>query len=460
MRTLLPTLLGLACLTNLMTPSIVRGDDGDLDTTFDGGSRTIEWSDPAQATELELLPSGDALVGGTLTGPGRWAVKKIWSNGALDLDWELAFTPFGFGNDGAEETVALFDLYRDSSDRVLAAGSVEVTAGVRRPALARLTSAGGLDPTFDGNGLDIVSSIPAGWTSLTVRAGVFLPDGRSVFVGSCQDCPVAGVAQIYVARRLATGAPDTSFSGDGWMSFVLDEDDPDTAFARSVAVDDSGAVYIGGGTVLSISQTFFVAKVTPAGLLDLSFGNGDGSYGPLSSGLAPAVHDIAVDPNSGRIALAISQSSNSPMGGEVRVLTAAGVADDTFSGDGRVDIDLEEGSTIDGVVFQSDRKLLAVGTIDANGSQTGGFLLARLTSAGAFDSSFDGNGVKRVEFDADPDVDDRGLAAATWGGRLVAVGFAGAGGGDDQDFALVRTESALIFRDGFERGSTLGWPTL
>ena len=112
------------------------------------------------------------------------------------------------------------------------------------------------------------------------------------------------------------------------------------------------------------------------------------------------------------------------------------------------------------VAVQCDGKLLAVGTINANGSQNGGFLLARLTVAGELDDSFDDNGVKRVEFDADPDVEDRGLAATTWGGRLFAVGFAGAGGGDGQSFALLRTESALIFRDGFERNSTLAWPGL
>ena len=64
---------------------------------------------------------------------------------------------------------------------------------------------------------------------------------------------------------------------------------------------------------------------------------------------------------------------------------------------------------------------------------------------------------KRVEFDAAANVADGAFAVTTMGGRLVAAGYAGAGGGANQDFAVVRTDSALLFSDGFERGSTGGW---
>ena len=59
-----------------------------------------------------------------------------------------------------------------------------------------------------------------------------------------------------------------------------------------------------------------------------------------------------------------------------------------------------------------------------------------------------------------PEMQERVRAAEEEVRRLFAVGFAGAGGGDEQSFALLRTESALIFRDGFERNSTLAWPGL
>lgn len=446
----------LAFALTLLVGAPTLADDGDLDGTFAGGTLTIDWGEAATATAIEILRSGDAIVGGTLSDPGRWAISKVWENGAIDLDWSGGFVPFGFGNEGASEVLDLFALHHYGTDRVMAAGWVEISPGLYRPALARLLWSGGLDPGFDGNGLDIVSPLPAGWTGLRVGGAAFLPDGRSVFVGSCEDCPTPDVDQLFVARRLWTGAPDTTFSGDGWMSFVVDADD--SSVASCVTIDASGAIFVGGESVTTNALQLVVAKVTPAGELDLSFGGGDGLYGPVSYGSFPLVHQLAVDPNSGRVALAVSELSAVPLGGEVHVLTAAGELDATFSGNGRISLDLEEGADIVSVVFQSDEKLLAVGTIDANGPQNGGFLLARLTAAGQFDDSFDDNGVKRVEFDFDRYIVDRGLAATTWGGRLFAVGFSGAGNGDDQSFALLRTESALIFRNGFEGVSTLAWP--
>ena len=234
----------LAFALTLLLDAPLLAADGDLDGTFAGGTLTIDWGEAATATEIEILPTGEALVGGTLSSPGRWAISKVWANGAIDLAWSAGFVPFGFGNDGASEALDLFDLHRDASGRILAAGWVEVDPGIRRPALARLLASGGLDPDFDGNGLDIVSPPPAGWTGLRVGGAAFLPDGRSVFVGSCEDCPTPDVDQLFVARRLASGAPDTAFSGDGWMSFVVDADD--SSSAQSVTIDDSGSIFIGG----------------------------------------------------------------------------------------------------------------------------------------------------------------------------------------------------------------------
>ena len=142
--------------------------------------------------------------------------------------------------------------------------------------------------------------------------------------------------------------------------------------------------------------------------------------------------------------------------GGVLAFTSGGALDTGFSGTGFHDLDLEEGTRIDEVTFQSDGKLLAVGTINATGSHTAGFLLARLTTAGTRDGSYDGNGVKRVEFDRTENAQDFGFTAITWGGRLLAAGTA-QGAALESAFALVRTQSALIFTDGFASGGTTMW---
>jgi hypothetical protein len=64
----------------------------------------------------------------------------------------------------------------------------------------------------------------------------------------------------------------------------------------------------------------------------------------------------------------------------------------------------------------------------------------------------------RYEFDREGDAADAAEAVALVGGRLVAAGY----GDDVGEFplpamAVLRTESALVFTDGFERGSASAW---
>ncbi|MEO8276599.1 MAG: hypothetical protein ABI639_10280 [Thermoanaerobaculia bacterium] len=460
MRPFAASLLGLACVATFSSASPLRAADGDLDASFQGGAIRVLWgNDAATANELLPLADGRLLVGGTIADPKRWAVAKISSTGALNLDWQVAFTPFGFGNDGAEETGEVYDLWRDpsgASETTSLLGWVKVTDGINRPALARLTAAGALDATFDGNGLKIVSPAPAGWTNLFVNDGKFLPDGGAVFVGSCKNCPTADVTRVFVAKLLPSGALDTGFSGDGWISLSQSLDASN--YGSAVAIDANGRIVVACGSTSGMFSSYFVARLTATGAFDGSFGGGDGiNDGNIAGGFS-RVTDVSTDPSSGRIAIGLRVNATYPQGAAVDVLTAAGLDDDTFSGDGHIDLDLEEGSSVDSVVFQSDGKVLAVGNIDPNGVQTGGFFLARMLKSGALDASFDGNGVKRVEFDAAANVDDGALVVRTWGGRLLAAGYAGAGGGDEQAFALVRTENHSIFADGFERGSAGGWP--
>jgi hypothetical protein len=211
------------------------------------------------------------------------------------------------------------------------------------------------------------------------------------------------------------------------------------------AVFDGGVFLAGFGNV--------VVRVTAAGVFDPGFGGGDGVGDQLyyHPNVAQA---LAVDPDTGAIVVALSAAGSTLAGGSLVGLLPDGALDVGFGTAGVLDLDIEEGSRIDAVAFQSDGRVVAAGTIDANGSQTGGFLLARVAN-GALDSSYDGNGLKRVEFDLATDARDSAHALTLSAGRLVAVGSAS--NSLDLDFAVVRTENASIFADGFERGSVGAW---
>lgn len=457
MRTNLDRLVALVSLAAALLTSPLAAADGDLDPTFDGGAFTLAWtSGHARATVLEPLAAGELLVGGTVgDAPGEiegWAVAKLESDGTRELAWSFAFQIVQAGDETMAATGELYDMRRDASDRTYLAGVAEAGIDNDLPMLARLEPAGSLDDTFDGNGLLVVTDMPAEWDEIETEAAAILADGRSVFVGSCNFCPIDGETWVWVTRRLADGSPDLSFSGDGWLTFRFA--DEELSHAVAVAVDESERILVSGYISFLLSTDTYLARLAASGAMDNAFGGGDGIVGPLE---VPSLRTLALDPSTGRIAGG-SGSVGAPGAGQVSVFTATGAPDATFSSDGQVDLDLEEGTSLHALTFQSDGKLLAAGAIDANGTNEGGFFLARLTANGALDDTFDDNGVKRVEFDAAPNVRDRAYAVVTMAGRLVAAGYAGEGGGQDEEMGIVRTQNAQIFSDGFERNSTGAWP--
>ena len=74
------------------------------------------------------------------------------------------------------------------------------------------------------------------------------------------------------------------------------------------------------------------------------------------------------------------------------------------------------------LTVQSDGKLVGVGMIRGTAGAHQNFALVRLLADGTLDPSFDGNGVRNVEFGLPASGDDQAAFATLAGGRLVAVG--------------------------------------
>jgi uncharacterized delta-60 repeat protein len=451
----LPVALAAALLA-LPLALPLHAADGDLDPTFDGGAFTIGWgAEDVRATALEPIANGGLLVGGVVSEDGDvdgWVVVRLAADGTRVIGWDINFEVVSAGDETMATNGYLYDMRRDASDRTYLAGAADQGIDNEVPMLARLTPQGGLDDSFDGNGLLVMTDLPDAWEEVSTEAVEILADGRSVFVGTCTHCPLAEETWAWVIRRLPDGAPDTSFSGDGWHTFRFPSGEP-YSNPDSVAIDSSGRIVV-GGTDNAIDGDSWFARLTSSGNFDGSFGGGDGFAGPFAGRTVPA---LALDPATGRIASA-SRLAGNAYTGQVYVFTAAGVPDSTFSGNGHVDLNLETGTAIQALSFQSDGKLLAAGTINDNGANLSGFFLARMATDGALDDTFDDNGVKRVEFDLVPNAYDGAYALTTMGGRLVAAGLAGGDAGQEQEMAVVRTQNAQIFSDGFERGSTGAWP--
>src|SRR5262249_55427517 len=111
-------------------------------------------------------------------------------------------------------------------------------------------------------------------------------------------------------------------------------------------------------------------------------------------------------------------------------LTTAGTFDTTFDGDGKVNIGIASGSGAVGVAVDSLDRVVGVGKTKANES------VARLTIAGTFDPSFDTDGRAAIDFGSPFSVGGVALDSMD---RVVVGGTTN--GGSYSDFGLVRITS-------------------
>ena len=223
--------------------------------------------------------------------------------------------------------------------------------------------------------------------------------GRATAIDSQGRIVVAGYStggsnsDFAVTRLTTAGALDPSFGGTGvaTVDFGTDLDQ-----AIGVAVDSQNRIVVVGYSYDGTAFSFAVARLTDAGGLDNSF-NGDGKqsfrFGPSSTNLA---FSVAFD-SLGRIVVGGYTLNGQNAEFAVARLTTAGALDVTFNGSGQEVISFAAGSAYGyAVAVDSFDRVVIAGTIaGVSGSDIG---IARLTVSGALDSSFDGDGKQSVDF--------------------------------------------------------------
>lgn len=445
-------LLLLAALT-LAGPAVAQ--DGYADPTFSSdGLQVIGWGgDSAQPTAVRALGDGSLYVGGEVeTSLGQdLGVTRLTSTGALNLAWgatgrrRVAIDAVP----GASDQLLALSPLPDGSLLVAALSQVDDQESLDLPALAKLTPEGDLDPTFGDVGV-AVFDLPWATSSWGWQGALVQPDGKVVFYGYCYDCPDnSGDSRPMLLRVTTAGVPDPTFSGDGWE--VPSTGAWSATYPYDLRLDGAGRLL-----VLGQSGGFAIVRLLASGALDTSFGGGDG-IAPFD---LPAGHtnpyQLAVDPSSGSmyVAMAFSSGVYDDYAGVLR-LSSGGVLDGTFGGDGLAQLVFDARLGIRAMEVQSDGKLIGVGSIYVTIPGSADFFLFRLTPAGLLDATFHSNGVRRVSFEQVPDLSDSAAAMTLSGGRLVAAGPVTVD--PETSFGITRTTSSLIFRDGLERGSTGGW---
>lgn len=226
--------------------------EGELDDSFSGdGIATVDFGGPGDSASGVAVDDGRIVLGGSVDG------TPVYDLGIARLD-ENGDPDTAFSGDGRDTADAGGDDYGE--DIAIQEGGEMLVVGGTLPddfVAARFLSAGGLDESFSGDGIQ-TTTFPGGAnaSSVTVQS-----DGKIILAG------VSGT-DIALARYGEEGSPDTSFGDQG--TAVTDFGDAEGA--SEVAADLHGGIVVAGTLHEPSGNTrFALARYDEDGHLDSSF---------------------------------------------------------------------------------------------------------------------------------------------------------------------------------------------
>ena len=357
---------------------------GALDPTFGTGGRvrTDFGGSFDEALAVAVQPDGGIVVAGNSSDANGsdMAVARYNSDGLLDTSFDGdGMALVDFGSEASARAVAL-----QPDGRVVLAGWVSHPVGggccVSDFALARLTSAGALDSSFDGDGRVVTDFLPGSDNGHDAAQAVLVQaDGRIVAAGA----GVAGVVSVdfAVARYLADGSLDPTFSDDGLVTtdFVGYFDE-----IRDLAVDTGGRIVTGGQSCEFPGNSdevcdFGVARYTANGTLDRRFGRKGRIRTDLGADLSEGIRGLVVQAD-GRIVAAGETSGPGAQDVGLTRYRSDGRLDRSFGLNGVVITPVSPSTDeVGGLELQADGRLVVAGTTAV--SQSFGFFVSRYLAA-------------------------------------------------------------------------------
>jgi len=302
--------------------------------------------------------------------------------------------------------------------------------------MARYKTDGSLDETFGTGGL-VTTDVGSGLD--VAYGGALLADGRILVVGSAR---VGSSDDFAIVRYLPNGTVDTTFGTQGKTTtdFLGQRD---RAFAVAVQPDNR-IVVVGDAIVTFGNSDFAVARYDANGVLDTSF-DGDGKVTTDIELHVDIAKNVVIE-SGGTIlvtgAITIGNSAALEHTGLVRY-TAGGAPDPSFGTDGILSMQFMQLG--EGLVLQPDGRIIVAGTVEVAGQNVFGVM--RLGTNGFPDNSFGSLGLATVAFSTAADVArDVTLDAQ---GRILLSGQSSIQS-TNADFAVARFTSAGLLDASFD----------
>lgn len=377
----------LFALLQASTPAPAQAAPGDLDPSFGTGGKALI-DVPSAGTRwtqaMAIQPDGKLVVAGRAN--DDFLVARLNSDGSLDTSFGgLVMVDFDI-NDSAN-AVAI----QPDGKIVVAGHTSDTSAGETNGniAVARLNDDGSLDSSFDGDGKVTVDlGANEGTSGLSIDG-----DGKIVIAGSHQVTLAPGEASFAVVRLNSDGSLDTSFDSDG--SRLIQFAGHDHSFASSVDIQSDGKLVVAGCTEDEFEACEgAMARLNSDGSLDASFSAGGTKTVDIFD--TEGIEDIALQPDDKIVAVGDILSGGVFKSAVIR-LNSDGSSDGGFGSAGVAEVSGQTNATA--VDLQPDGKMIVAGS-DHDGLSFN-FAIARLTTSGALDTSFAGDGQTTVDFGGD-----------------------------------------------------------
>jgi uncharacterized delta-60 repeat protein len=377
-------------------------------------------------------------------------------------------TQFGTGTTDFGEAIV-----EQPDGKYVVAGSSQPSGGFSSFALARYNTDGSLDTSF-GSGGKVTTSFPNdrgdSWHAVTLDSvGRIIVAGRQFIENQAG---TGGTGYVAVARYNSAGTLDTSFdtgtsstpagNTTGVFRYAPSGDDAGNA----VFVDGSGNIVVGGFDI----NGWFIMRLTPAGVFDTTFSpNGIpvGVSAPTTQTSAKGSEEIywqgqgldeinAMVDDGSTYTLAGTETNNAGALSDFAIarITTTGALDSTFntgfSPAGMGHLDFSGGNDkVFAMVKDSGKYVLA-----GQGGTGVDFALARYSSTGGLDTTFNSTGHQLTDLGSTDD-EAHGIAVES-DGKYVVSGFKNTSTGHDVAVARYTSAGAL---DTGTFNSTTGYAT-
>ena len=245
--------------------------DGTPDATFaTNGVFSYELDNEVDLYSAVLTPEGKILLAGSTTDYQTYRLLLIQLNADGSFDNSFGINGVLVQSVSVVEANAEdmgYDVALDTQGNILVCGSTYDADTIRHPFIARFSPSGELDTSFGVNGIATIPS--SGEGSSAFKGIVVQPDGKIVASGYYGNTILWYV--MLVVRFNADGSLDPAFGDAGVVKYnygnVDDEGD-------DLQLTADGSFLVAGVTVTqTYNYSALLAKFTPDGMLDTTFGN-------------------------------------------------------------------------------------------------------------------------------------------------------------------------------------------